>query len=562
MVNSLYTSDNLDVLMSSGLVESLEPEILLELQTLLNSSPHNAKQLEATLEKAFRSLDWQKDRPVIVRLFNNLLPLEYLLPEFYYDWKPVFKDLVSYIVKRLNPDRLIPKLIEQITRHNIPLEQRLVLFITRMRCLQKLGQVIARNRHLHPKVQKQLATLENSIRDVSFHSIQSSIHQELGELLEQHSIVIDKLIHSEASVAAIIKFSWINPESNQQEDGILKVLKPYIKSHFEEEINILQEFAEQFDQHSHDTLLKNVSLGNLFKDIRELLEKEMDFRHEQKNLISAAKMYQLEQGAHVPILTPELCSDNITAMSFENGIKVTDALPRLGAELKSKELAIKLIEELIALPFFSSEKNSLFHADPHAGNLLYNSNTEELVIIDWALTEKLDRSTREQTSALVWGILLRDRKLILDSIKTLSLSEIPYDSKPEQAVNRLINDYLNTCNPLTIPTLENILTFVDKLGLEGIKFPTALLMFRKSLLTLDGIIKCIHNPAQIETVIYFFVIKKWARRVSVIDWPEIYPMNFDLLLNQPQFLRIIQSIPWYGIRTLLSSIPTGAKHTG
>jgi predicted unusual protein kinase regulating ubiquinone biosynthesis (AarF/ABC1/UbiB family) len=41
----------------------------------------------------------------------------------------------------------------------------------------------------------------------------------------------------------------------------------------------------------------------------------------------------------------------------------------------------------VAVPFFSREEDSTFHADPHAGNLLYDETNRELVILDWALAE-------------------------------------------------------------------------------------------------------------------------------------------------------------------------------
>jgi ubiquinone biosynthesis protein len=50
-----------------------------------------------------------------------------------------------------------------------------------------------------------------------------------------------------------------------------------------------------------------------------------------------------------------------------------------------------LIEALIAVPLSARGERSIFHADPHAGNLLYDEPTGELVLLDWALTESLTR---------------------------------------------------------------------------------------------------------------------------------------------------------------------------
>ena len=56
-----------------------------------------------------------------------------------------------------------------------------------------------------------------------------------------------------------------------------------------------------------------------------------------------------------------------------------------------RRAAGQLIEALIAAPLFAPGERSVFHADPHAGNLLYDQRTGELVLLDWALTESLTR---------------------------------------------------------------------------------------------------------------------------------------------------------------------------
>ena len=50
----------------------------------------------------------------------------------------------------------------------------------RCRACRNLGQVIARNQHLHPALRKALAKLENGIRDVQPEDMRAIIHKELG----------------------------------------------------------------------------------------------------------------------------------------------------------------------------------------------------------------------------------------------------------------------------------------------------------------------------------------------------------------------------------------------
>ena len=121
----------------------------------------------------------------------------------------------------------------------------------------------------------------------------------------------------------------------------------------------------------------------------------------------AARMYRGSLAIRVPRVIPALCTAEITAMSEETGVKVTDAFRR--SPIRRARIAAQLIEALIATPLFSGQQTSTFHADPHAGNLLYDEANRELVVLDWALAEKLTLSTRRDLILLAIMMLLGNR---------------------------------------------------------------------------------------------------------------------------------------------------------
>src|SRR5215469_1647358 len=154
---------------------------------------------------------------------------------------------MTFVVARPSPSRLAPKLLEQLElRGNTSPETRLLRLIAKVPGLQKLGQVIARNQHLRPALRKALARLENGIRDVRAEEIRSIIKKDLGSRLERFSVRISSRILSEASVSAVVQFTWKNPASGQRERGVFKVLKPHIPEYFAEGMDYLQKLAEYF----------------------------------------------------------------------------------------------------------------------------------------------------------------------------------------------------------------------------------------------------------------------------------------------------------------------------
>jgi len=202
----------------------------------------------SVIETGLRSPAGQALRDTMARwIVDEIVPVERLVPQAYVKWRPPVRDAMMFVVTRLSPARLAPKLLEQL---ELPLktsaEARLLRLIAKVPGLQKLGQVIARNRNLRPALRNALARLENGIRDVRPEDIVAIIRQELGARIEKYSVVIAPAILSEASVSAVVRFTWRDPESGKRGRGVFKVLKPHIPEYFAEDMDYLRGLAQYF----------------------------------------------------------------------------------------------------------------------------------------------------------------------------------------------------------------------------------------------------------------------------------------------------------------------------
>lgn len=149
-------------------LRQLAPEQLRA--ALANFLPKGATAAEQTraIEAALRSPAGEAMRDTMARwIVDEIVPVGRLVPQAYVEWRPPVRDAMMFVVARLSPARLAPKLLEQL---ELPLdtsaEVRLLRLIAKVPGLQKLGQVIARNQHLRPALRNALARLENGIRDV------------------------------------------------------------------------------------------------------------------------------------------------------------------------------------------------------------------------------------------------------------------------------------------------------------------------------------------------------------------------------------------------------------
>jgi hypothetical protein len=231
------TASNIPGLESS--LRSISPEQLRA--ALANFIPESASTTEkiSVVETALRGPMGQSLRDTMARwIVEQIVPVERLVPEAYLKWRPPVRDSMMFVVSRLSPARLAPKLVEQLQLpQKTSAEERLLRLIAKVPGLQKLGQVIARNRHLRPALRNALARLENGIRDVKPEEIRAIIDDQLRPRLKKYGVNIAPVILSEASVSAVIRFTWLDPESGERRRGVFKVLKPHIPVYFAEDIN-------------------------------------------------------------------------------------------------------------------------------------------------------------------------------------------------------------------------------------------------------------------------------------------------------------------------------------
>jgi ubiquinone biosynthesis protein len=418
---------------------------------------------------------------------DHIVPATRLVPSAHVRWVPVVRDAMLFVVSHLSAGRLAPKLLEQLELSSrTRAETRLLLLISKVPGLQKLGQVLARNRHLGASLRRALVHLENEIRDVKPSEIAALIRKRLGSRVEQFDVRFRPSLLSEASVSAIVRFTWINPATKQRERGVFKVLKPYIPEYFSEDMEMLQGLADYFGAKLDDYGLSGDVLSDTFTKVRRLLEHEVDFPGEQKTLKAAYPLYQSMPGVGVPRVITQLCTREITAMSEEQGTKITVAASHMSKWHRAR-LSEKLVEALVALPLLSAQNDALFHADPHAGNLFYDAHRKRILILDWALTERLTRDQRRHLALLFAFVALRDRVSVAREIEALRQNG-RRNHRPSRFILTRVCEFLDGLPMTRLPSAVDAMHLLEQLAMSGTKFPSSLIMLSKVLLTLDGIL--------------------------------------------------------------------------
>jgi ubiquinone biosynthesis protein len=514
------------------------------------------------IEAALSGEGGQVWRDELAKWTVQVVPLELLVPEAYAQWRPLVRDSVMFVVSHLSPSRLAPKIVEQIeAAAATPPEVRLLRFIAKVPGLQKIGQVLARNRNLDPRIRSALTELENGISDVSIGEIRATILREIGSQFETYAVQLDSRILSEASVSAVVGFTWRNPETGRREQGVFKVLKPHIPGCYAEDMKILQQLAVFLAHKYRAEGVRLAGVAETLTEIRLLLEREVDFPGEQATLSSALGAYRSIPGVRIPRLIRPLSTAVVTALTRERGVKVTEASAR-PRKLRTR-VAERLAEALIAAPALTREKDMIFHADPHAGNLLYDKRRDELVIVDWALTGRLTLEQRRCVFMLVLMTMLRDADGMTGAIERLRLHSPGDDGRQTLFIRERVTRLLDGLPWLRLPGPMDAMRVLDDVALNGIRFPAGLLMFRKAWFTLEGVLEDISKSnVRMDTAIVRFALAHWARAGAALfsmlsprDWLSLDWSTLTLTSRVP-----LQALfrPW---RSFLRRLPRPADTT-
>lgn len=344
--------------------------------------------------------------------------------------------------------------------------------------LHKLGQALARDQRLAAELRYQLRQLESLPPTVPLETIEEVLSRELGQL-ESRAVVLQPPAIAEASVAVVIPFRESRDREARQ--GVFKVLKPGIEVRMEIELDLLGRVGSHLDERCHELEIPPLDYRDTFEQVRHKLASEVRLDEEQRHLAEARTCYTDDPDVLIPQLL-DLCTPRITAMQRVVGVKVTDH--NLDSLEEKRRLARLIMRSLITWPVFSRADRALFHSDPHAGNLLITDD-QRLAILDWSLVGHLGERERIAMGQIMLGALTLNADRIVDVLEELGERSLV----DRTALNEVVRDALRWIRRGQFPGLTWLVGLIDEAAHKArLRVGADLTLFRKSLLTLEGVI--------------------------------------------------------------------------
>jgi ubiquinone biosynthesis protein len=175
-----------------------------------------------------------------------------VVPDCYAAFRPVVADGLTFFLQHLSPPRLAEVFQAQADLPaDAALPRRLVVFLHACPALHKIGQVLARNRHLDPELRRHLQELESLEPRTPTEEWRPALLRELAPAVEPYCIRVAERPLAEASVAVVVPLIWSDPADGAgapRRDSVAKMLKPGIAQRLDEDLAILGRLADYLEE--------------------------------------------------------------------------------------------------------------------------------------------------------------------------------------------------------------------------------------------------------------------------------------------------------------------------
>ncbi len=425
--------------------------------------------------------------------FCEALDFGALVPVEYERYRPAVVDGLIHFLQSLPPERAAEILFEQASMpEDAGVDERLVAMAHRCPALHKLGQVMARDRRLPARFRGLLQQLESMKPAGDLGWIRDELERELGPL-SGLGVGIDEAPLAEASVAVVVPFVWRDGGGGGLRRGVFKLLKPGIERRLHQELEVLRDIGALLDERCHHYGIPEIDYESTFAQVRDLLYFEVHLEKEQDHLRLARAAYADVPSVVVPEVYP-FCTPRVTAMERIDGRKVTD-VETMTAEDRNR-LADLITGALIARPIWSPGPRTMFHADPHAGNLMVTDD-HRLAILDWSLVGYLSKSDQVRLSQILIGAATLDGERISRAIEALAEGGID-----TERLRHVVDDHMATIKDGAIPGVGWLMNLMDDaLTKARGRFGASLVIFRKVLQTLKGVVADVSEESRADLVL-------------------------------------------------------------
>lgn len=339
----------------------------------------------------------------------------------------------------------------------------------------KLGQVLATRPDLVPaEFREEFKKLHDSAPTLDFNEIREVLDDHFGQDLNEVFREFDDEPLAAASIAQVHSAVLRNGDR-----VVVKVQRPGIDKIIDEDLSVLYTLAELLNRYVPEAKLFN-PIG-IVNEFFKALELETNFVVEANNLRRFQENFAEDLDVIIPEVYTELTGRKVLVMEMLDGIPLSHkhALDQEGID--PEEILKKGLRTYLRMVFI----HGLFHGDLHAGNLFVLPNNK-IGLIDFGVVGRLNDKTQSAIANMLLALSNED----YDRLAYLYVDLAPYTETVDvDRFARELRDLIAPYHGLTSRHVNLGKLLMDSTGVaysQGLALPSELIMFFKSIVTIEG----------------------------------------------------------------------------
>ena len=281
----------------------------------------------------------------------------------------------------------------------------------------KLGQWLSSRADILPQPYlEELSKLQDSVPSAPFEQVHPIIEKEIGPLDEKFDSIDPNPI-SGASLGQVYRGSI---SGGQQ--IVVKVKRPGIEKIVAEDLQVLKKILPLALRFVDPNL--RYSAKAMLSQFIETIHEEMDYTNESSNLKRIKSDMKNSNKVIVPSVYDDLSSKDVLTMEYLPGIKVTNVEKLDEAGIDREQLVVDVHKVFFTMLL----KHSIFHADPHPGNISV-TNDGRLILYDYGMVGRVNNETRLKLVRLYLALVERNPPRVVNAMNELGMLTPGYNRK-------------------------------------------------------------------------------------------------------------------------------------
>lgn len=340
----------------------------------------------------------------------------------------------------------------------------------------KLGQLLSvRPDLLAPAYIEEFEKLQDGVAPFPYEQVE--------QLCLEEGILIDDLFASfdREPIAAASMGQVHEAYLKTGEHVVVKVQRPNIEAQVRTDLAIMMELAQLLEKRTKWGRLYKVS--EIVAELSQAIINELDFHKEARNAANFYKLYRNDPTVRIPRIHWDYSTQRVLVMEYVGGIKISNLAELKRANYDNRLIASRLIEAL----FKQVYDNSVFHADPHPGNIAIGEG-EVIVFYDFGQVGVVEHQAREKYVALLIGMMRYDTDAVTRAILDIGISHQNINKEElRKDISSLQHKYYG--KPLAqINIAEALNELIDISVKYQMRLPAEVSLLSKMLMTVETLV--------------------------------------------------------------------------